>query len=257
MRFQDEDIISRFSAPKLATELFDLNNHDGEFFVHLGDFNDPDTTFCSEQSYQYYRYLIEYSSIPTIMLQGANDIERCQEKERSALYWDTYFSSIEKLWLDDSSTISIDRMNGFESNFAFVRKRVLFVGITYYLPEKQLQEGELSSNNISNLQWMNYLLIAFAKDFDAIVILGNEDNAITNDTFFSELHERALQFKPVPTLYVHISRSGDAFSKLKKKTPVNADYFWDLSVKGETFPFTRISVDPTNTVSPFYISQNY
>lgn len=244
-RFDDLDVFNPYRVVPLTKALQAIPD-DTSFFVHLGDFNNPKETSCKVESYSHYRSNFDESPVLALMVVGANDISNCPNPVTSMVLWKTYFSGVERNWR--RSGIVVRRQELRETNFAFVKRRILFFSISFYYSDTESILLE-RNRNTDNMNWAKEVVAHYDDEFDKIVFFGNDSAFDDNyDVFFGKLEEDVLRFFPVPTLYVYQSQKGK--NKISNKN-FNSKNIWSLEVAGESLPFLKVSVDDLEESSPF------
>lgn len=230
--------------------------------MHLGDFNDPDKTGCNQQSYSVYSDLLKNSPIPTFVTIGEDDWPDCPNSVSGLIYWNEYFGQIEDRWATRMGHYTVERSTDRISNFAFLHRRVLYIGISFYTVKSGEADSVESRRLFDNLTWVQKQFLQHVDEFDMAVLFANEapdydqnnndDDPEYTARLFPSLIETVFQYFEIPILFVHESSRGK--SKLQSGQ-FGTDYIWDLEIQGELFPFMRVTVDTDNYKSPFSFLQ--
>lgn len=134
-RFDELDVFNPYRVPPY-TKALQAMPKDTAFFVHLGDFNNPSETSCGAQSYARYRSNLDESPVVALMVVGENDISDCPNPVASLVLWKTYFAQVENNWRQ--SDFVVERQESRETNFAFVKRRILFFSISFFYSSNEL-----------------------------------------------------------------------------------------------------------------------
>ena len=236
---------------KLPLALQALEGEDADFLVHLGDSNDPDETMCLREAYTFFsQLLIDYSPIPVLATIGQRDTEECPDRDSALQYWKDAFINIEQNW--PSSPMTVKRMENQETQFSFMSRDVLFLGLD--LVTKKIDEAALKSRDYVQdedsaqsihglaLEWVEEQVLLNFFGFKALVIFANRNNIENDDAkiFLNMLVDRILKHLEIPTLYVYgKNRMWQANLKYKH------EFINVLEARTGGYPFTKVQVDPT------------
>lgn len=235
-----------------------LANLKADFLVHLGDFNDYENTHCLEYAYRDYRNIIVRQSkldMPSFFTLGDNEWADCYSPTTAKEIWEEYFTlSLDRKWsmvdkhnFSDFSTITttgleIQRDPTQLGNFAFLKDRVLFIGLNMVRGRTIGGDDEIEwmMRLEQNQKWIHSQLDRVTA-VNAIVLFGQKyyplDNAARD--FFEQL---SLHFT-VPALYVY--HSHEFFGWNVKKRVVSNKRIWFLGVEDSTLPFMKVVVNAT------------
>lgn len=124
-RFQGNDLDGlEAGLPNLPTDGGDA------FMVHLGDWNSPFATSCSEQSYLDNEELFSTSSVPVMFVPGDNEYNDCPDPEAALTLWEDTLLDFETSNPDWQLPFTVSRQEpDYSENFAFLHENILFVGI--------------------------------------------------------------------------------------------------------------------------------
>ena len=248
--FTKGDLFYEFGTSPIQLEFTRMIQEDARFLVHLGNFNAPSLTGCVEASYATFRdILVRGSRTPVFVTNGADDYIDCPNPYQAFTYWNQYYANIERNW--NLNGFNMERMNQHIENFAFIQKRVLFIGIDVVnggvdtITTKEERE-------YLNFQWVKTQVTNKFALVDTMVIFGNGASNTDNNNqqvsshknFFRSLVFEIIDYAKIPTLYVHPTNR--AIWKVSK--PFDSEYFTVADFREQHFPFMKITIDPDGRV---------
>ena len=126
---------------------------DSDFMVHVGDIKEGDDP-CDFYYYSRFQEIIKESMIPVYAIPGDNEWTDCDNQEESYETWEQLLSYN----LDGHFGVTPERLNAYPSSFAFVKNKILFIGLT--LPDADIDDY---SNIEEVLMYNNFWLKRHAK----------------------------------------------------------------------------------------------
>jgi hypothetical protein len=182
---------------RLAADLLDLPSQTA-FVIHLGDIK-PGTPFCGEGEYAVMARILKGSTVPVFIIPGDNEWNDCARPTRAFGYWLAHFRAFEQRWPGFEDVI---RQESQPANFAFVRERIVFVGL-HVVGGRVHDRAEWDTRHADDLTWLRtHLLPAGSADINAAVIFGHGQPSKATQDFFDGFAEVAEEFER-PILYVH------------------------------------------------------
>ncbi|KAL3762737.1 hypothetical protein ACHAW5_006548 [Stephanodiscus triporus] len=186
---------------------------DADFVVHLGNVNSDAQTMCREYGFERAAAVLGESPVPVLIVPGDLDWAACGSEESSAKslgWWKAYLGRLEDRW---DHGLEVEHDDAVIGNFAFLRKGVLFVGIS--MIDGLTSPGEVTSRLERNVLWTKDKLVRYdaggkKKDgggYHAVVIFGHAPPSDIQGEYFWPMLE---QFKKIdrPVLYLHANKSG-------------------------------------------------
>lgn len=199
---------SRAQAKELERQMLDVPD-DAEFVIHVGDIRQAGPTKkCVAREYKDVAALFQLSRAPVFVILGDNDWIDCPNQDEGLQHWNHEFVGFEsKHW---NHTFDIQRHVGYPSNFAFVHKGTLFIGLNM-VGDRETDVIEMMTRFTDQSLWTMELIRSYQRSIEnvgRIVIFGHANpNPITRP-FFRPLRafiKNELQ-SSVPILYIN----GDA-----------------------------------------------
>lgn len=226
----------------------------GEFLVHLGDFNNP-RLGCRESIYRTFQSQIVHSPAPVFVTPGDNEWNECENPEEAKIFWKRYLTtSLDEHYRNEDDhprpiSFPVTRQPSYEENFSFNLRDVLYVGINL-VGGPVLDAQAWASQTIANLSWIETQTEAFTdrhqESVKALVIFGNSNRRKEYKDFFLGLAQ-LVDVLAIPTVYIH--NSTDKSSLIKRA--LGKRNLWILRVQSSTIPFIRVTVDTMNASNPF------
>lgn len=203
-----------------------------EFFIHVGDImaeGEP----CVEDHYTQTASILKGLEVPAYIILGDNEWNDCSDPDQALSYWKEHllhleqnFCGLPKIYYQDVRP----------DNFAFVKKGVLFIGIS--MPSGG---GANASQRLKdNAEWIEYFFQNYVDSVRTAVVFGHSD---VGRAFISRFETAAVNFvKPV----IYIMGNGHNW---KWDYPFNAANIRRLQVdNGGAAPPVEmtVSMDPQN-----------
>lgn len=142
-----------------------------EFIVHLGDMKGAD--HCKNDGP--YKFVadtyIEHAKAPVFLVPGDNDWYDCggpSDRKRGFAIWESHFQS---LYQNFGTFSSVHHHNLREENFAFFRRRVLFIGV-HLLGGDIKNKKEWNALLKDDLQWTREMVEKYKRRPRVVVIFG-------------------------------------------------------------------------------------
>eukprot|EP00934_Nitzschia_sp_Nitz4_P007793 Nitzschia sp. Nitz4//scaffold85_size83877//19445//21288//NITZ4_005221-RA/size83877-processed-gene-0.136-mRNA-1//-1//CDS//3329559113//7783//frame0 len=213
--------------------------------IHLGDWNSPYATECSEESYQTAVDLYSTSSVPVYFVPGDNEYNDCPNPEEAFSFWGKYMVDFESTYWPEPQAWSVTRQEpNYAENFAFVHKRVLAVGINL-VGGAVHDSNEWEQRQNANLDWINNQYYANVNDIGMMVVFGHSDPGVAaNANFFTPFFERVRDDYGVPVVYVHRNVNGDVADLATAYDGI--DNLMVVVVEGSIWPPLRLDMDATS-----------
>ncbi len=170
---------------------------DAEFVIHVGDIK-RGLPLCSESVYQKVAGMLGKSASPVFIIPGDNEWNDCISPGQAWKYWDKYFMKFDQRW---PHGLSVARQKVRSENFAFMKNRVLFIGLN--IVGGRVHDGqEWKLRHAGDLDWVNANLQRFGSDVSSLVIFGHAKPAKVHHDFFDPFSRVAEEFGK-PVLYLH------------------------------------------------------
>ncbi|KAL3806037.1 hypothetical protein ACHAXA_005247 [Cyclostephanos tholiformis] len=195
-----------------------------DFVVHLGNANGDDESMCKEYGFERAAAVLKQSPVPVLVLPGDKDWAACGSEESSTQsldWWKAYLGKLEDHW---DHELQVEHDDAVIGNFAFLRKGVLFVGIS--MIDGITSPGEVTSRLERNVLWTKEKLTRYdaggtgavdvhghhvgggeSSGYHAVVIFGHAPPSDIQGEYFWPMLE---QFNKIgrPVLYLHANKSG-------------------------------------------------
>lgn len=125
---------------------------------------------CKQSAYISTTQSLKTTPVPVYAVPGNNDWPRCTNPTQGLNFWKKHLISLDSSW-EQPTEYSVKRQNPFRSeNFAFLYKRILFVGLHVVHNE---DEEETALRIEENLNWLNENVDYYSKDIDVVFMMGN------------------------------------------------------------------------------------
>ena len=215
------------------------------FMVHLGDWNSPSLTGCNETSYANVSSLFSASSVPVFFVPGDNEYNDCPNPPIAFGYWQAYLLRYEeRFWPATAFTVN-RQIPLYAENFAFVTRRILFIGIN--LVGSAIHDAQEWSDRLNaNQQWISRQMTRHNGAVDLAVLFAHSDPKVgSNVVFFDDLFSRVQNEYPVRMLLVH-RNVGAEVAFLENNHVPGLDI---LTVEGNIWPPLRLELTSQGIVS--------
>ena len=170
---------------------------DAEFVIHVGDIKKGQPP-CDEAVYQKVAGMLRKSVAPVFIIPGDNEWNDCVSPDDAWQYWDQYFMRFDEKWKHD---IKASRQPEHVENFAFVRSKVLFLGLNI-VGGRVHDPAEWKTRLAADLNWVRLNLRRSGADITSLVIFGHANPGKAHTAFFEPLNDEARRFAK-PILYLH------------------------------------------------------
>jgi hypothetical protein len=170
-----------------------VDNHNlfsqSEFFVHVGDIKSGSGS-CDEFHYERMATILKSLEVPRFILPGDNEWTDCSDEEQAWAFWEKHLLDLDNNFCNPPT---IRRHSIRRELFAFVRKGVLFIGITIVGGGNDRRILDFDSN------WVREQLQDNGANVRAAVIFAQ---ASPDGSFTEEFRSAAIAFGK-PVLYIH------------------------------------------------------
>jgi len=219
---------------------------DSAFMVHLGDFNSPELTSCNKQSYIDAYNLYSTSSVPVHFIVGDNEYNDCPNPDQALGFWKDYFQDYYLRFWEENKDIKVKRQNERSENWAFVQKRILFIGINLVGGRYQGLEDEWAERFLHNMDWINKVYKENSNKADAVVLFAHASHEIANVQPFYDMLVPVIRddISPVPFIIVNRNLGTQNAGAIRNFRDV--PNLVVLVVKGTSWPTMRVQIDPVS-----------
>jgi hypothetical protein len=206
---------------------------ESELMFHVGDIKSGKTP-CDEKVYDKVAgYLIKLN-IPTFIIPGDNEWNDCASPDSAWNYWEWYFLNFENNWHID---FEVKRQTDRNENFAFVKNKVLFIGIN--LVGGLIHDStEWKIRHNLNAKWIDVQFDKFNENVNSVVIFAQANPDDKHVDFMTRFLVLAEQFNR-PIVFIH----GDGHE-------------WIFEEKWLLPNITRIQVDKGGIAPPLQLVLN-
>ena len=186
--------------------------------------------------------------IPVLMVPGANDYYERDNQMEAWEAWKDYFFGFKGNW---ARSFTLARQNGRPENFTFVLKSILFLGV-HVINASVTDWDSLNKLVHDDAVWLEESVLAHSDEVGTIVILAHAFPHIRRyREFYDTLVRIAFKYSQKPFLY--LQGDGKGFD-VEHIFPSQNVLRVVMDPMGSMDP-TEITVDPTNTDSPFKIKR--
>jgi len=178
---------------------------EGDFVVHLGDLMYAVTDRCREGAYSIAARILQRSKMPTFVLPGDNDINDCPSIQHGEDMWMKYFHLFDdRYW---SHSFDMTRWGKLNESFAFLHKRVLFLGLNM-VGGTPYSWSEKSDRHREHLDQVKALFDEHEGKFDVIVLMKHAIPRYPHSDFFGNGNRDGLFYDMIrsmgkPTIHFH------------------------------------------------------
>ena len=138
-----------------------LSNHRGSAVRKVDD--------CIESAYVKTEQSLKSTPVTAYAVPGNYDWPTCTNSTRGLNLWKKHFTSINTKW-PKPAEYSVKRDDERSENFAFLWKRIMFVGLHVVQSE---DDDETAARIQGNLDWVNKNVESRFDDIDVIFMMGN------------------------------------------------------------------------------------
>lgn len=230
----------------LTSLLSELPSEDGEFLIHLGNWNTKNQLRCKEVAYDRTYNDYSNSSVPVFFTPGKNEWNNCPDFEESQSLWKDYFVDYESQhW--NVSDWGIERDEKREENFAFFKNAGLYMGLNM-VAGKVWNQKDWNDRLKDNHKWLKDYVNYYWDEVEVVVIFGNSGLNPENEPFFKKVAlsmKEWLKEKPqLQLLYVKQSPSEVYFSEKVE----NQENFLMLNVQNDVWPPVKVTIDTNKDI---------
>lgn len=177
--------------------------NDGDFIVHLGDLKGTDE--CkSEKPYSLVAdAYLQHANVPVFVVPGDNDWYDCGGKLARQRGWNFFEKHFLHFYSRSGNELSwtVDHQATRAENFAFYRKRILFLGV-HIVGGDIKNEKEWNDRLKDNLRWTKVSLEKYSRA-NVVVIFAHAAPTNKHQYFFDGLSKIANKNKRIDFLYLH------------------------------------------------------
>ena len=171
-----------------------------EFVVHVGDIK-PSAVPCDESVYEDVSTILKDFEAPTFIVLGDNEYNDCEDPAHGLALWNQYFLHLNENW---SFPYTVAYQEERLENFAWVTKKVLFIGVNI-VGSSVHDEEEWEKRLTDDANWVKEQVEAHKNDIEALVVFGHanmiEAGPAKFSTFTDSFRATATNFNK-PILYV-------------------------------------------------------
>jgi hypothetical protein len=218
------------------------------FMVHMGDWNDPSSTSCSEASFVSVSQLFQKSSIPVYFVMGDDDSVNCPDHSSARTYWKSYLVDFEATYFSSrpwevfrQGELS-SKYSDFNENFMFSHSQVAFVSIDIVGGSNENRK-DIEDRQKAALSWVETAYEYYRNTVDTIFVFahsGPSEYSNQNDpnNFYSSLFDH-ISKSDLSYVLVYHSSSSWGFSE-RYNNIENLDV---VEVEGPIWPPLRMTID--------------
>ena len=164
-----------------------------DFVVHVGDIKRGGIP-CLEPIYKDVAETLKKCRVPLFIIPGDNEWNDCYRPAIAWQHWRRHFLKFERHWQHD---FDVERQQKREENFAFVHKKVLFVGVNL-VGGRVLDKEDWNERMTDDADWIDASLEAHPDDVEAMVLFTHAGPGENQKPFFERLEVTARRFgKPI------------------------------------------------------------
>lgn len=217
------------------------------FAIHVGDIKRGGPP-CDDPVYRKVSGMLAKSRAPIFIIPGDNEYNDCSDPPAAWKLWTAHFAEFDKRWKHD---LDVTRQPDRGENFAFVRNRVLFLGV-HVLGGRVHDPEEWKRRHADDLRWIEKNFQDRGAAIEAAVLFGHATPTGKQADFFGGLKKSASEFGK-PMVYIH----GDShrfvryqpFPEVKNLHAIQID-------RGGIAPPIRVTVTP-GEVEPFQVDRRF
>lgn len=140
---------------------------DVSFMVHVGDIKEGDDP-CDFYYYDRFRDILKTSKVPVFAIPGDNEWTDCENQAEAYQTWEQLLTYN----LDAQFGGSPFRQEGLPSNFAFLKNKFLFIGLT--VPDADEEDYENIQEVLNkDIDWLKDRVVANGSSVDGLVIFAH------------------------------------------------------------------------------------
>jgi len=224
-----------------------LPTDDGSaFIVHLGDWNSPGSNGgnCPRETYEEAYNWYSSSSVPMYFVMGDNEYNDCNNPDQAYSFWLDYFETYYQEHWEKNKDVKVKHQNVRAENWAFVSKRILFVGINL-VGGRMHDRAEWDTRFEDNLAWIEKTHEDNQGKMDAIFIFAHASpNLPSVEPFYDDLTTLVnTTFEELPTVIVNRNLGSENWFDVTNYAGIRNLVL--LVVKGQVFPPMRVEMDAT------------
>uniref|UniRef100_A0A7S0PWM6 Calcineurin-like phosphoesterase domain-containing protein n=1 Tax=Asterionellopsis glacialis TaxID=33640 RepID=A0A7S0PWM6_9STRA len=217
---------------------------DSAFFVHLGDWNSPGTFNgeCPKAEYEKAYNWYSAASVPTLFVMGDNEYNDCNNPSQAYNFWLDYFETYYEEHWEKNKDVKVKHQNERPENWAFVSKRILFVGINLVGGRKH-DVDEWATRFQNNLDWVEKTHNDNKDKADAIFIFAHASPKLPDVVpFYDDLLNMVnTTFDALPTVIVNRNLGSEGWFDVTNYEGIRNLVL--LVVKGQVFPPMKVQMD--------------
>jgi hypothetical protein len=224
----------------LASQLVGLGS-DVDFLIHLGDVK-AGRSACNETVLNEIDGILKLSPVPVFMVVGDNEFNDCQTIEPSqalALWIRVFVPYNTKYW---TRNFNVTRLPNSQEVFAFVNKRILFIGLNL-VGGLVHNQSEWDSRHADQLAWVKSLMLKQKSMVHSVVLFAHADPGKPHAKFINPfvVFLRREFPKNIPVMYL----GGDAHKWAYEPRYRNVTNWLRVRLTGGVKePVVKITVDP-------------
>ena len=228
----------------VGTLLRALPSDDGAFLLHLGDMNRPQWRDCDKKSWQIILEMWLESSIPLFAVPGEDDWTHCDDPDDGWELWEDYLLGVDRCCWDDYMYDSgaVSRQEGTTENWAFVRNRVLYIGLHLVSGPDIPNNKEWKNRLNANVEWLLHAAATSGESVEVTCVFGHSNaNDEANRDFF-ESFAAAADMWNIPVLYFHQDDETE-YPWTYERNLFGVRNFLRVGVREKLWPPLRVEID--------------